>query len=113
MTEWLSHITERGFKAIVVSNNPIKRYTEAAELTLNMPVIGNAKKPRRKFLYQAAEMLNLPPSQIAVVGDRPLTDILGGHRMGAKTILVDPLNKQIEHRIIQGLRRLERLFIIH
>jgi uncharacterized protein len=111
VAEWLKQIDAKGFKSVVVSNNPLFFYTQEAEKLLNIPVLGNASKPRRKHLRKALEILMLEPSQVAVVGDRPLTDILGGQRLGAKTILVDPLNKHKEHQIIKFLRRLERLFV--
>jgi predicted HAD superfamily phosphohydrolase YqeG len=46
-----------------------------------------------------------------MVGDRPLTDIWVGQRMGAYTILVDPLIKHSEKVYIKVLRRMERLFV--
>jgi uncharacterized protein len=109
--DWLKKAQEIGFKLIVVSNNPLSFYTKEAEKTLSMPVLGNAGKPRRKHLRRALEMLDLPPEQVVVVGDRPLTDIWGGIRLGSKTILVDPLTKHKENGLIKCLRWLERLVI--
>jgi uncharacterized protein len=111
VAHWLKKIETIGFKAIVVSNNPIKLYTQEAERVLNIPVLGNAGKPRRKHLRRAAEMLSLETHQVVVVGDRPLTDIWGGQRLGAQTILVDPLTKHKENALIKVLRRLERIFV--
>ncbi len=108
---WLKKIESMGFQSIVVSNNPLGFYTQEAEKTLSIPVFGNAGKPRRKSLYKALDWLKLEPSQVVVVGDRPLTDIWGGQRLGAKTILVDPLIKHQEHAVVKVLRRLERLFV--
>lgn len=109
---WLLHIQEKGFKAIVVSNNPIIFYTQQAEQVLNMPVLGNAAKPRRKSLRKALGLLELAANQVVVVGDRPLTDIWGGQRLGTFTILVDPLTKHQESGVVKVLRKLERLFVI-
>ncbi len=111
MGVWLKTIEDMGFKSVVVSNNPIRLYTEGAQKVLNMPVLGNAAKPRRKSLLRALEILEMAPQQVVVVGDRPLTDIWGGHRLGAKTILVDPLTKHQENPVVKLLRRLERIFI--
>ena len=108
---WLQKIQTAGFKCIVVSNNPRAVYIKEAEACLNFPAIGNAGKPRRKHLRRALEMLGLDAAQVVVVGDRPLTDIWGGQRLGAHTILVDPLTKATESPLIQSLRRLERLFV--
>jgi len=111
IADWLKKIEAMGFQSVVVSNNPLGFYTRAAEKTLNLPVLGNAGKPRRKQLYKALEMLKLEAPQVVVVGDRPLTDIWGGQRLGAFTILVDPLTKHLEHPVVKVLRRLERIFV--
>ena len=108
---WLALTESKGFKSVVVSNNPIKTYTDLACEVLNMPVVGNAGKPRLGGLRQGLDHLGLDAHQVAVVGDRPLTDIWGGQRLGAKTILVDPLLKHQEHVIIKVLRQLERSFV--
>ncbi len=71
-----------------LSNNKNTVYLEKVKTLLDMPVIGYAKKPSRRGFRQAMEMLEMSPEQVAVVGDRPLTDILGGKRSGAKTVLV-------------------------
>jgi uncharacterized protein len=109
--DWLAQVHEMGFRSVVVSNNKRAQYIKEAEVVLGFPAIANAGKPRRKFLRKALEMLELKAEQVVVVGDRPLTDIWGGQRLGAHTILVDPLTKLSEHRVIKVLRRLERLFV--
>ena len=38
------------------------------------------------------------PSEAVMVGDRPLTDILGGIRLGCITILVDSINAENEKK---------------
>ena len=53
VSTWLKTIEARGFKAVVVSNNPLKLYTQKAEKVLNLPVLGSAGKPRRKHLYKS------------------------------------------------------------
>lgn len=111
MRQWLMSVDASGIRCICVSNNKRLNYCEAAEKTIGMPVIGCAGKPFRKNLIRAVNLLDLKPHQVAVVGDRPLTDILGGAWIGAHTILVDPLTKELEHDMIKFLRRLERLVI--
>jgi uncharacterized protein len=108
---WLSEVHSRGFRSVVVSNNHRDDYIQEAAKTLGFPAFSNAGKPRRRFLRQALDILELNPQEVVVVGDRPLTDILGGQRLGAYTILVDPLTKDKEHAVVKVLRRLERLFV--
>jgi hypothetical protein len=109
---WLDTLQQAGLRCVVVSNNPHQVYLKSAQTVLNFPVLGNAAKPRRKWLRHGLKLLGLHASQVVVIGDRPLTDILGGQRLGAHTILVDPLTKATEHAIVRSLRRLERLFVI-
>ncbi len=45
-------------------------------------------KPEPIIFREALARLSLPPEQVAIVGDRLDTDILGGQRMGLTTILV-------------------------
>ena len=109
--QWLASLTTRGFSYIVVSNNHNVAYMQQAENHLGVPVLGPARKPSRTMLREALTQLSLPTHQVCVVGDRPLTDIWGGQRLGATTILVDPLQRAIEKGHIHVLRALERLFI--
>jgi HAD superfamily phosphatase (TIGR01668 family) len=109
VAKWLQGIAEAGFPYLIVSNNHDKNYLKNAEQMLNVPVLGPAKKPSRKYIFQALEWLKLPAEKVAVIGDRPLTDLWGGQRAGCKTILVDPLMRADENGIKHILRTLERL----
>lgn len=108
---WLTILQAEGFRCLVLSNNKRAEYCRQAEILLNIPVISHAAKPRRAKFRQALEMLGLNADEVAMVGDRPLTDIWVGQRMGAYTILVDPLIKRSEKTYIRFLRGLERMFI--
>ena len=110
---WLNTLRSEGFQLIVLSNNKKSEYMHNAEQVLQIPCIGHAAKPRRATFRKALEKMNLKAEEVAMVGDRPLTDIWVGNRMGAYTILVDPLIKLQESKLIQFLRRLERMFVHH
>lgn len=112
ISAWLTILQANGFQCLVLSNNQRHEYCRQAEEVLGIPVISHAAKPRRAAFRRALEKLGLTAQQVAMVGDRPLTDILVGQRMGAATILVDPLTKHSEHVFIQFLRGMERLFVI-
>lgn len=99
------------FKMVILSNNKNPVYLEKVKTVLDMPVIGYARKPSRRGFRQAMEMLKLPPEQVAVIGDRPLTDILGGKRSGAKTVLVKILRTIKEPSWKTSIRNLERRLI--
>jgi len=99
------------FKMVVLSNNKNSLYLDKVKAIVDMPVIGYAKKPSRRGFRQAMEILELTPQEVAVVGDRPLTDILGGKRSGAKTVLVKILRTIREPSWKTSIRNLERRLI--
>jgi hypothetical protein len=90
---WVQAVRER-FAVWVVSNNgSVPRVARAAD-HLGLPYRARALKPsRRSFRAVLAEM-GLPPERCAIVGDQLFTDVLGGNRIGAYTILVDPLSEE-------------------
>lgn len=108
---WLDTLRLEGFQLIVLSNNRHLNYVRQAEEVLQIPCIGQACKPRRGTFRLALQKMQLQPEEVAMVGDRPLTDIWVGNRMGAFTILVDPLIKHQETRLVKFLRRLEHCFV--
>ncbi len=57
--------------------------TAASDIT---PLI--AGKPEPTMYHIALERLNISPSQVLVVGDRPETDIVGAQKIGCHTALV-------------------------
>ncbi len=107
---WLIQAEEQ-FTLAVVTNNKNEKYIENAANCLPMPVIGRAAKPSRKALYDVLDKLKLTPEEAVLIGDRPLTDILAGKRVGMKTCLVSPLATMREHPFIIYLRKLERLVV--
>lgn len=75
----------------LVSNNLSQNRIGNIARSLDLPYIAGAKKPSRKRLRQAAEAMNLPVNEVAMVGDRLFTDVLAGNRLGMFTILVEPM----------------------
>jgi 4-nitrophenyl phosphatase len=45
-------------------------------------------KPEPVSLHQALDLMNVPPDQAVMIGDRLETDILAGHRAGMLTVMV-------------------------
>jgi uncharacterized protein len=110
ITEWINLI-QNDFKIAVLSNNNDSKYIDKVRKIANFPVYGSAKKPFRKTALKVIRELDVLPSQCAMVGDRPLTDILVGIRLGMMTILVDPLIKHQESKIVKFFRKVERIFV--
>jgi len=108
--QWLDEV-KKEFKIVILSNNPYTDYVKAAGQRVGCIAYEKAGKPRKKAALRALKDLDLLPQQVAIIGDRPLTDIWVGQRLGMVTILVDPLLKNEEMWIIKGLRKLEKIFI--
>ncbi len=88
--EWVERV--RPFMSLwLVSNNLSERRIGRIARALNLPYITGARKPSRRKLRQAIRAMDLPVSQVAMVGDRLFTDVLAGNRLGMFTILVEPM----------------------
>ena len=99
------------FKLAIVTNNKNIDYINKAKSQVDIPIYSNAKKPNPKVLLLACEELNIEPKNTAMIGDRPLSDILGGINADMTTILVDSISKDEESPIVRFVRFLERLTI--
>lgn len=99
------------FIIAVVSNNKNKGYIAKVQSISDFEIIGHANKPSSKVMKKYLKTINATPQETVVIGDRPLTDILAGKLLGAKTILVDSITKDTEKPIVRVVRQLERLTI--
>ncbi len=107
---WLCAMNEE-FKIAILSNNFNKKYINNIAQQSCFKVIGAANKPNPQVALKCLNEWCIKPQNCAVVGDRPLTDILVGKRMGACTILVDSITCDTEPKIVRFVRFLERLAI--
>lgn len=107
---WLN-VMKKNFKIAVLTNNTKAFYLEAVRQVLELPVIGFAKKPWSRGIKEALDILKLPSDKIAIIGDRPLTDIWLGQKYMFKTILVRALTANIEPKWKYYLRKLEWSFV--
>ncbi len=86
---WLSILRDR-HPVWLVSNNFSEKRIATIARTLQLPYRSRAGKPSRRTLREVLTAMDLPPAQVAMVGDRLFTDILAGNRLGLFTILVQP-----------------------
>lgn len=110
--KWLAEV-DKDFFIAVISNNKKCEYLEKVQSISNFQIIGNAKKPSTKAMKKLLSKICIKPSEVVIVGDRPLTDILAGKLLGAKTILVGSINAENEGIIVRFVRWLERRFILN
>lgn len=88
--QWVKAALRRGFRLCIVSNAHWMRL-ETQSVVLGIPYFPAARKPSRKALRKALDLLELEPDQAAMVGDQVFTDVLAGNRLGLFTVLIVPL----------------------
>ncbi len=84
-------VMRRHFPIWLVSNNISEARIGGIAAALELPYHLAAGKPSRRKLRLAAEAMDLPVEQVAIVGDRVFTDVLAGNRLGFYTVLVEPM----------------------
>ena len=89
-SRWLSEVKKSRIPLVLLSNNNERRVVQLAR-KYNCAFIADARKPLTKNFLRAQEMLELPKSQIVMIGDKTITDIVGGNYAGIRTILVNSL----------------------
>jgi len=91
---WLKEAREIGFHCYIVSNNRYPEHIEKLSEALEMKALARARKPFPPGFQLALQAMQLAPEQVVVIGDRLLTDILGGSWMGMQTCLVAPVTPE-------------------
>ena len=107
---FIKKVQEKFFMA-VVSNNKNPEYIKKVSEISHFPVLFHACKPKTGIVLQFLAKHNVNPKDCVLVGDRPLTDILCGKRLGCKTILVDSITADAESKLVRFVRWLERLSV--
>lgn len=97
----------KDFEVAIISNNFSKEYIDNASKIAPCRVIGAARKPNPDIMKAYLDEIGVSPKEAVMVGDRPLTDILAGKRLGCKTILVGSINPN-ENLPTKFVRALER-----
>ncbi|MBT9311383.1 YqeG family HAD IIIA-type phosphatase [Leptothoe kymatousa] len=90
--QWLKQMQALALPVVLVSNNVSHNRISriADDLGVESFYIA-AGKPSRRKLREAVTLMQLPHEEIAMVGDRLFTDVLGGNRLGLFTVLVEPM----------------------
>ena len=108
--KWLEQV-KKDFSIAVISNNHNKQYIEKVKAVSDFPLVFCARKPDIKAAKEFMQSCDMKSDETAFVGDRPLTDVLCGKKLGCKTILVDSISAEIEKPIVRLARKLERFCI--
>lgn len=108
--KWLE-LVKKDFSIAVISNNHNEKYIEKVKAVSDFPLVFHAKKPDIKAAKTFMNSCGMNAAETVFVGDRPLTDVLCGKKLGCKTILVDSISADIEKPIVRFARKLERCCI--
>ena len=98
-------------KLAIITNNNNPQYIKKAQEQTDIRIYSNAKKPQTDAMKLACLDLEIEPKNVAMIGDRPLSDILAGKNAKMTTVLVDSISKNEESSIVRFARFLERLTI--
>ena len=93
LIDLFDYLKDMGFKVILFSNATKKRL-EVFKNTLVVDCSYSSRKPSKRKFLKVLKMYNFDLSEVAIIGDQLFTDILGGTRVGIKTILVNPMSKK-------------------
>ena len=61
---------------------------------LAVDCIANASKPSKKSFEKVLEKYKYSITEVAIIGDQLLTDIVGGNKVGITTVLVNPVSSK-------------------
>lgn len=111
---WLRYIRSAGVKVIILSNNKKAKYMKHIKelfASYQIEVISHGKKPYEKNINKAVEILGEKKENCLIVGDRVLTDILGGLNCDIRSVLVPALIGDDEIIIKKIGRKVEKAFL--
>lgn len=93
VVELFNGLKEQGFKVVLFSNSSCQRLKPFKDI-LEVDCCARAFKPSTKKFIKVINELGFNISEVAIVGDQLLTDVLGGNRVGITTILTNPISKK-------------------
>ncbi len=92
--EWLQTVRAAGFPVIIISNTyPIRAWMLSKKFG-KLPWISFAEKPNTAAFFKASKMLGVKVEDMAMIGDRLFTDVMGANKAGAISIKVDPFEPE-------------------
>ncbi len=84
--EWIGQMKSKNFQLMLVSNNQEERVNLFSKY-VGIPGIFWAKKP---LPFKVKKIVNCKPSEVIMIGDQILTDILLANLIGMRSVLLDP-----------------------
>jgi len=90
LKDLIENLKDKGFRVIIFSNAPKAKIRPFKDY-LEVDCSANSRKPCIKKFKKILKIFKYEESEVAIIGDQLLTDILGGNKVGIYTILVDPI----------------------
>ena len=91
LKEFVNDLKKKGFKVIIFSNSN-KRRLLPFKNELEVDCSASSKKPHESKFLQVLKIYGYQISEVAIIGDQILTDVVGGNNVGITTILVNPIS---------------------
>ena len=88
---WLKELGEAGIKAAFVSNNNEERVS-TFNAELGLVAFSKAKKPFKKNVLRAMELIGATKETTMLMGDQVFTDVWAAKNAGIRSALVPPIN---------------------
>lgn len=114
LIDLINELKDMEFKIIIFSNSHKKRIRPFKD-GLMIDAAHSCMKPLKKKFVKVMQIYGYNESEMAIVGDQLLTDILGGNKVNITTILINPISKKdglftifnriIEKKIFKKLKR--------
>ena len=92
---WLNALIGLGIKPCFVSNNNKER-VELFNSELGLPAYSKAKKPFKRNILAAMEIIGSDKTNTVVMGDQIFTDVLAAKNAGLMAILVKPIKDKTD-----------------
>jgi len=101
-------LEELGIETVIISNNHHPRVKHFSD-QLGRPFVSSAKKPL-KFGFKKAMAFfpKIDSTEVMVIGDQFMTDVLGARRSGLKVTVVDAIKRKAEKWFTKINRKLEK-----
>lgn len=107
--EWVEARKSEGFKVVLLSNAKASRAKILSE-QYGIDAIGFSAKPFPIGGIRLVLKYRVKPSNVVMIGDQLLTDIIGGNLMGFDTIYTKPYEKEKNRgKVFFFKRKIERI----
>ncbi len=87
----LNEVEALGFEILLFSNNSIENRVRSFANLRGYEYVAFARKPFQHNYKNHAKIAKYQKEEVLFVGDKLVTDIIGGNAYGSSTALVDPL----------------------